>query len=417
MIFRKNREWLEQKHHSKIVYSKAKNKEFGWRNLTTKTIYANGDIEYQTRENNRMTHGYLITGAFCRPSCYDCKFKGFPRIADVSLADFWGIEKINGVDKKLDDNLGTSLVLINSEKGRKFFEAIKPKLRYAELPYQTALKGNPSLTESLHKPKIDRDKFFEDVNSMPFNELADKYFEDPRRKKISPKSRYKKIIKKVLLDPSPWSIMPKIKFIYYNFFRKNIKTCLSENAYFRPSSYTILDISKSATMVLKAPFGFGLKKVNGSRLESRLLIEDGAYVEIGSPFGVMYGSDIEVFRGARLTVAGSGFTTSGGANINLTIICGNSIEIGYNVMMGRNVTIRDNNGGHYLSVQGYKESQPVKIGNHVWLCEGCTIMPGSTIGDGSIIGAGAVVYGKIPPNSLVSGNPAKVFQTNVQWKY
>jgi acetyltransferase-like isoleucine patch superfamily enzyme len=85
--------------------------------------------------------------------------------------------------------------------------------------------------------------------------------------------------------------------------------------------------------------------------------------------------------------------------------------------MGRNVTIRDNNGGHYLSMQGYKESQPVKIGNHVWLCEGCTIMPGAKIGDGAIVGAGSVVYGHVPPYSLVSGNPAKVVQTNTYWKY
>ena len=131
----------------------------------------------------------------------------------------------------------------------------------------------------------------------------------------------------------------------------------------------------------------------------------------------MYGSDIEVFKGATLKIADCEFTTSGGANINFNLICGNHIEIGYNVMMGRNVTIRDNNGGHYLSMQGYKESQPVKIGNHVWLCEGCTVMPGAKIGDGAIIGAGSVVYGKIPPNCLASGNPAKVVQTNTYWKY
>ena len=131
----------------------------------------------------------------------------------------------------------------------------------------------------------------------------------------------------------------------------------------------------------------------------------------------MYGSDVEIFKGAIFKVGGAEFDTHGGSNINFTLICGNKIEIGYHVMMGRNVTIRDNNGGHYLSMQGYKESQPVKIGNHVWLCEGCTIMPGAKIGDGSIIGAGSVVYGHIPPYSLVSGNPAKVIQTNTYWKY
>ena len=420
LIGRKNREWLEEKHHSKIVYSKSKNKEFGWRNLTAKTIFANGDIEYQTVENNRFTHGYLITGAFCRPSCYECKFKGFPRIADVSLADFWGIENVKGADKSIDDNIGTSLVLINSEKGKRFFEEIKPKLKYVELPYQTALAGNKSLVESLPKPKIDREMFFSDVNVMTFDELADKYFPDPRKNRRSLKQKlynWLTIIRRIVTFPSLWSLSPKLKFIHYNFLRKNIKSDVFNDAYFRPSSYTVVNISKKAKVVLKARFSIGDKRIHGSRLESRLLIEDDAYVEVGSNFGVMYGADIEVFRGAKLKISDCDFTTSGGANINFTLICGNCIEIGYNVMMGRNVTIRDNNGGHYLSMQGYKVSQPVKIGNHVWLCEGCTIMPGAKIGDGAIVGAGSVVYGHVPPNSLVSGNPAKVVQTNTYWKY
>ena len=33
-------------------------------------------------------------GVASRPSCHNCKFKGFPRIADISVADFWGVENI-----------------------------------------------------------------------------------------------------------------------------------------------------------------------------------------------------------------------------------------------------------------------------------------------------------------------------------
>ena len=420
LVSRRYRESLEEEHQSKIVYSKAMNKEFGWRNLTEKNIFANGDIVYKPFESNRLMHGYLITGAFCRPSCYDCKFKGFPRVADISLADFWGIEKVKGVDKSLDDDIGTSLVLINSEKGERFFEAIKPKLKFAELPFKASIAGNKALMESLPMPKIDRNKFFEDVNAMSFDELADKYFPDPRAKKNTKKQRLKNFINAfrfLMKDDSFWSLTPKFNFIRYNFFRKNIKSSLSRNAFFRPYSYSVTEISKKAEVILKAPFSIGKKHVKGSRLETRLKIADGAHVEIGSRFGLMSGADIAVFKNATLKVAEADFTTSGGSNINLTLSCGNRIEIGYHVMIGRNVTIRDNNGGHYLSVQGYKESQPIKIGNHVWLCEGCTIMPGAKIGDGSIIGAGAVVYGKIPPNCLVSGNPAKVIQTETYWKY
>lgn len=407
---------LEEKHQSKIVYRKAKNKELGWKNLTLKLSYANGDNEYITEEANPFTRGYLGTGVFCRPSCYECRFKGFPRIADVTLADFWGIEKIA---PEMFDNIGTSLVLINSEKGKHFFESIQQKLRLKELSYKTALEGNRSILQPLQKAKIDRDAFFRDAQTMNFNELADKYFPDGR-KKLSTKAIIKKILcisRDVICFTPMTSLVPKLKFIYYNFLCRNIKTNILRDGYFLPSSYTVINISKNAKVILNNRFRFGGKRINGSHLESRLLIEDGATVEINSKFGVLYGSDIEIFKGAIFKVGGADFDTMGGSNTNLTIICGNHIEIGYHVMMGRNVTIRDNNGGHYLSMQGYKESQPVKIGNHVWLCEGCTIMPGAVIGDGAIVGAGSVVYGHVPANSLVSGNPAKVVQTETYWKY
>ena len=419
LIDKKFRESLEQKHQSRIVYAKAKNKELGWRNLTAKYCFENGDIEYLTRENNRATHGYLQTGVYCRPSCYECKFKGFPRISDVSLADFWGIEKIKGADKSLDDNIGTSLVLINSEKGKQFFDAIKPKLRFAELPYVTALAGNKALLSPLPYPKIDRHTFFEDARTMGFNDLANKYFPDPR-KTNSIKNKIKTLVHivKDVFEYSPsFSIVPKFQFLYYNFCRSNIKSNIFKGGYFIPSSNCVIRISKKATVKFNARFCYGGKRIKGSKLESRLLVEDGANVEIGSGFGTLYGSDMEIFKNAVFKVGEADFKTAGGTNLNFTLICGNRIEIGYHVMIGRNVTIRDNNGGHYLSMQGYKESRPVKIGNHVWLCEGCTIMAGAKIGDGAIVGAGSVVYGNVPPNSLVSGNPAKVVQTNTYWKY
>ena len=97
-----------------------------------------------------------------------------------------------------------------------------------------------------------------------------------------------------------------------------------------------------------------------------------------------YGAAIEVHDNAHLEIGdGSGF------NIGATIICGERITIGKYVMGGRNVTIRDTNGGHWMNLPGYKNTKPVVIGDHVWLCEGCTIMPGVKIGAGAVIGAKA----------------------------
>jgi acetyltransferase-like isoleucine patch superfamily enzyme len=166
---------------------------------------------------------------------------------------------------------------------------------------------------------------------------------------------------------------------------------------------------------LNARLCIGGKKFRKSKLETRLLVDNGGTLIVDSPFGFGFGSDIEIFKGGTLIIKKG--ILGGGINTKGTIICSERIEIGYHVMIGRNVTIRDNNGDHYLSQQGYKKSRPVIIGNHVWLCEGSTIMAGVKIGDGAIIGAHSVVYNNVPAYSLVSGNPAQVVETNIFWKY
>lgn len=50
------------------------------------------------------------------------------------------------------------------------------------------------------------------------------------------------------------------------------------------------------------------------------------------------------------------------------------------------------------------------IGNDVWLGQGARVLPGAQIGDGCIVGTGAVVAGRMPPYSVVAGNPARVIR-------
>jgi acetyltransferase-like isoleucine patch superfamily enzyme/coenzyme F420-reducing hydrogenase beta subunit len=409
MVSKKYRESLEAKYGSKIVFQKAKNKELGWRNLTAKYRFADGRNVYITKDENLFTRGYLHTNVFCRPSCYNCCFKGFPRIADITLADFWGIEN---VDKSMDDNLGTSLVLVNSEKGRLYFDAIQQKIKSVQVSFESILPGNPALINSLGPSKVNREEFFRDLQDNDFITVANKYFPFVQTWKQTLKKALKGM--RDILVITQFRFRPLCQFVYYNFLRRNIKTNKKEMGFIIPAPYTVIEIGKKADIQLSARLRVGPKKFRKSRLETRLLVDDGGVLIVNSPFDFGYGSDIEVFKGGSLRINGN---RAGGSNMGTTIICAERIEIGSHVMIGRNVTIRDNNGGHYLSQQGYKDTRPVIIGNHVWLCEGCTVMAGVRIGDGAIIGAQAVVYSNVPPFSLVSGNPAKVVETNIYWKY
>lgn len=171
-VWKKYLDSFEERYGYKVVYCKAKSKEYGWRNLTQKVILSNGKAYYETKDQSKFTQGYLSTGVYCRPSCYDCKFKGYPRISDITLADFWGIENIN---KLLEKDLGTSLVMVNSQKGEKYFEKVKQRINYIQVPFDSIEAGNRSLNLSLDLPRVDRTQFFKDLDKMSFVEISEKY--------------------------------------------------------------------------------------------------------------------------------------------------------------------------------------------------------------------------------------------------
>ena len=93
-------------------------------------------------------------------------------------------------------------------------------------------------------------------------------------------------------------------------------------------------------------------------------------------------------------------------------LCG-PITIGDNVMMGPEVIMYTQNHEFVnpdilIQKQGYREIEPIHIGNDVWIGRRVIILPGVTVGNGAVIGAGAVVAKDIPEYSIVVGNPIRI---------
>lgn len=411
-VFRKYLDYLEEKVGSKVVYFKAKNKDLGWRQLATKIRFANGKTHYETKNTSYYTTGYLSTGVYTRPSCYDCKFKGFPRISDITLADFWGAEKIVG--KELDQDLGTSLVMLNSQKGLQYFQPIKERIVEKTISFDSIFAGNPALLKSLKAPLVDRTKFYQDLNDLSFEQVAKKYIVRAVDRIPSKKRQLKNVLHfvKNVVKVSQFNIRTLSQNIYYNLLCNNVKSNIRYGHYMLVHKNCVLDIRRKGRIELKGIFYLGVKKIAKSKLETRLLVEDNAVLKIDDKWTCFYGGDIEVFKNALLHIDGLG-----GPNMGCAIICGEKIHLGRGVVIGRNVTIRDNNGNHFIARRGYKCSRPVEIGQHTWLCEGCTILSGAKIGDSAIIGAKALVSGSVPAFAMVSGNPAQIVDEDVCWKY
>lgn len=88
-----------------------------------------------------------------------------------------------------------------------------------------------------------------------------------------------------------------------------------------------------------------------------------------------------------------------------------SITIGSNVLIGANVAIRDGDHG-FRELDRHRASQPivsepVQVGDYVWLGQNVVVLKGANIGRGAVVGANAVVTGNVPDGAIVAGVPAR----------
>ena len=408
-FYSKYLDYWERKANSKLVAFKFKDKELGWRELVKRFDFKNGKTLYSRAQDNDLYSSAYHNNIVSRPSCYDCQFKGFPRMADITIADFWGCEKYAAY-KEIDDNAGTSAVMCNSQKGLDFYKKLK-NITSIQSKIEEMLPGNPALLHQQKEPACDRNAFFEDLDKEFIEDVVPKYTSYFGKENNNIKKQIKSILKSI---KKAWHFSYGNfgvfgRFFILNIFNKHIKTNWKTDGLIYPTPYSIIDIQKGANLELHGPLIIGEKKLRKSHEETRLLLETNAKMVVEERFNLMYGSDVEVFKNAELHIGNCG------TNYHCTIICGKKIELRGRVSLGRDVSIRDTNA-HIIAMDGYKVLRPVIIENHTWLCSGSIICPGVKIKEGAIVGACSYVVQNVPAHSLVSGHPAKVVANNIAWK-
>lgn len=174
----------------KDVYFRCK--DTGWKEYSIKIVF-DEDVYKKIGLNDTFMRGF-IGDVYLRPSCYTCNFKGIERASDVTVADFWGIENVL---PQMDDDKGTSLVVIHSEKGKQLFDKLSDKMILSEINLNDGIKYNPSMITSVRYNKK-REDFFAELNAgRNLINLIEKYtrlsFKQRVKRKI--KSAIKKLIK------------------------------------------------------------------------------------------------------------------------------------------------------------------------------------------------------------------------------
>lgn len=128
-----------------------------------------------------------------RECCYDCNFKIGNKYSDLTLGDFWGVNKYY---PDMYNKSGVSAIIINTEKGKNIFVSIKDDIIYKDCQLDEIISGNPSLRISGSYPNK-RNEFFKDLEINTISDLSSKYVKKVSLfKKLINKG--KRIIKKVI---------------------------------------------------------------------------------------------------------------------------------------------------------------------------------------------------------------------------
>lgn len=168
-----------------------RDKSTGWKTYSIKFLF-NKDMYKDFGFKNIYMKGFL-NDIYLRPSCYNCNFKGIKRISDITIADFWGIENIL---PEIDDDKGTSLIVIHSEKGKQLFDRLSETMILNEVDLNEAIKYNPSMISSVKYNEKRKDFFLELNSGAELINLIRKYTKISFERRV--KNKLKSIIKKLI---------------------------------------------------------------------------------------------------------------------------------------------------------------------------------------------------------------------------
>lgn len=182
-------EYLESK-YSTIESIEFRNKKFvGWSCGGVLTV--NGkQMPFYNHEH--YYYSYFLSGEIYRKCCYTCSYANMNRVGDITIGDFWGVEKLN---INADTTEGCSLMLVNTVKGKEILDVIKSDSIITNVDKNKAIKNNAQLLHpSAFKPL--RKKRLHEYNNMSGKEIQRVYV----------KTNIKRIIKGKVKALIPYSI-------------------------------------------------------------------------------------------------------------------------------------------------------------------------------------------------------------------
>lgn len=138
-----------------------RDKSHGWKMYSLKFTFSDGTSKETPITEDLYLQGF-VRNLYLRESCYHCSFKAEAHYSDITLGDFWGVERIHA---DLKNSSGVSAVILHTDAGSHAFDAVRPNCVSEEVSLQDVIKSNPSY-----------------CHSAPWNRLRNAALEEIRQK-------------------------------------------------------------------------------------------------------------------------------------------------------------------------------------------------------------------------------------------
>lgn len=194
-IFRDYIKVLEKKLNGKIINFVFRDKTNGW-GCNAKVYY----IDKKGKHHEKLIPSYLssyynhfLKSNIYRDNCYSCKYANNNRVGDITIGDYWGVEKEHSDLMKqnggvIDSKKGVSCLLVNTDDGSNLLEKYGTDLQLFDTSFDKISAHNEQLNNPT-TPKGDREKIMGDYKKHGYE-----YIDTEFNKKLSLKSKIKKHI-------------------------------------------------------------------------------------------------------------------------------------------------------------------------------------------------------------------------------
>lgn len=166
-------DYLAENHEKQIKQFDFRSKTNGWRGDCIDVHYDDGSTYHGNMQKDLLKpmDSYEIgfqKNLILRRSCENCKFCTFPRVGDITLGDFWGI---NRIDASQNDGKGTSMIFVNNEKGKELLDFIQNEIIYEKI--DISINQIPNRLKEFYPHHSHRQRFFDMRKSgFSFNEAV-----------------------------------------------------------------------------------------------------------------------------------------------------------------------------------------------------------------------------------------------------